>query len=62
MRTKKTTPAPVPMARVIRNSRDGSTDYFIPASEAKALYAAGKLQWDLTNNAYCTLTNNGSKH
>lgn len=39
--------------RVIRDTRNGSSDYFIPRSEAAAKYEAGILAWDLTNNCYC---------
>jgi hypothetical protein len=41
------------LVRVIRDSRDAKRDYFIPWNEAKRLYEANKLAYDLTNSAYC---------
>jgi hypothetical protein len=43
----------VPMAKVIKDMRDGRLDYYIPLEEAKKLYKEGKLSWDSTNHEYC---------
>lgn len=48
-------------ARVIRLSRNGSLDYFIPRARARQLFDEGKLWIDLTNSKpedtiYCSQT------
>ena len=53
---RKKKPIPVATVKVIRDCRNGRLDYKLPAARAKELYAAGKLQWDLTNGTYCTPT------
>ena len=40
----------VEMARIEKDVRDGRRDYYIPKTEARKLYAAGKLYIDLTNS------------
>jgi hypothetical protein len=44
----KRTPA-VDMARVIRDTRDASRDYFIPRARARELFERGELVIDKTN-------------
>ena len=38
-------------ARVVRDSRDGNKDVFIPRATARRLYNEGKLAIDATNSA-----------
>jgi hypothetical protein len=49
-RRKKVTEPVVEMARVIRDPRDGSQDYFIPRTRARELFDEGKLHVDMTNS------------
>ena len=39
--------------RIIRDCRDAKRDYFLPWDQAKQLYEANKLAFDLTNETYC---------
>jgi hypothetical protein len=41
-------------ARVIRDSRNGNRDYYLPYARAKELHEQGVLDWDITNGCYCT--------
>jgi hypothetical protein len=45
---------PQRLVRVIRDTRDGKLDYFILGQRAVALFEAGKLYWDVTNQCYGT--------
>lgn len=51
----------VAMTKIIRDCRNGAADYELPLERAKALYAEGKLQWDVTNGAYCHPRNSSSQ-
>jgi hypothetical protein len=44
----------VTLSKIIRDPRDATRDYLIPADKAKALYDAGLLHYDGTNGYYCT--------
>jgi len=43
---------PVPFARVIRDVRDASRDYFIPLGEARKKFESGELAMDLVNQCF----------
>ena len=40
--------------RVIRDCRDASRDYYLPAHAAHAKFRAGQLDYDITNGCYAT--------
>jgi len=42
------------LVRIIRDSRDATRDYWLPAREASELEKQGKLAFDLTNSCYST--------
>jgi hypothetical protein len=42
------------LVRVIRDPRDATRDYFIPAERARVLYNAGELVYNVTNECYQT--------
>jgi hypothetical protein len=53
---KRTAVPKEPIVAVIRDPRDVTKDYYIPYSQAKALFDQGKLGWDVTNHTYCEVS------
>lgn len=51
----------IQMTTVARSSRDARGDYELSLARAKALYDAGKLSWDLTNDMFCHKTNDANQ-
>jgi hypothetical protein len=52
---RSTTKIMEPIVAVIRDVRDATKDYYIPYSQAKALYDQGQLGWCETNHTYCEI-------
>lgn len=49
---KKTKETFLDLVDIIRDVSNGNLDYKLPRTQAKALYEAGKLCFDLTNGKY----------